>query len=98
MQADLDGARKSVEEANAQISNLNSQISEKDAEIDELKKKNADLQAEVKEMAEKPAHMLNADSGIPAGNGTGDAPKQNRHQRIKSDMTYEEIRAAIKEK
>ena len=91
LQADLDGARADIEKANGTIA-------ERDKEIADLKKKVADLQAEVKEMAEKPAHMVNGDSGIPAGNGTGDKPKQNRHQRIKSDMTYEEIRAAMKEK
>ena len=91
LQADLDGARADIEKANGTIA-------ERDKEIADLKKKVADLQAEVKEMAGSPAPMTNGDSGIPAGNGTGDKPKQNRHQRIKSDMTYEEIRAAIKEK
>ena len=73
-------------------------IAAKDASIEALQKKVADLQAEVKELSEKPAPMTNADAGVPAGNGTGEAPKVNQHQRVKAGMTYEEIRKAMKEK
>ena len=69
-------------------------IAEHVATIETLKKQVADLKAEVKELAGKPAPMTNADSGIPADNGTGEAPKQK--QRITSDMSYEEIRALKK--
>lgn len=98
------------EELNVQLSTLNTQLAEhvatiaakdaalteKDASIEALKKKVADLQAEVKELSEKPAPMTNADAGVPAGNGTGEAPKANQHQRVKAGMTYEEIRALKK--
>ena len=90
LQADLDGARADIEKANGTIA-------ERDKEIENLKKQVADLQAEVKEMAGSPAPMTNGDSGIPAGNGTGDKPKQNRHQRIQRGMSYEQIREAMKE-
>ena len=71
-------------------------LTEKDARIEALQKKVADLQAEVKELSEKPAPMTNADAGVPAGNGTGEAPKVNQHQRVKPGMTYKEIRALKK--
>ena len=90
LQADLDGARADIEKANGTIA-------ERDKEIENLKKQVADLKAEVKEMAGSPAPMTNGDSGIPAGNGTGDKPKQNRHQRIQRGMSYEQIREAMKE-
>ena len=51
------------------------------------------LKAEVKELSEKPTPMATAESGVPAGNGTGDAPSESRQRRITSDMSYEEILA-----
>jgi hypothetical protein len=39
--------------------------------------------------------MTNEQSGIPAGNGTGDAPKV-KTSRIKRGMSYQEIREAMK--
>lgn len=89
------------EELNTQLSTLNSQLSEKDAAIAEkdstiekLTKQVNDLKAEVKELSEKPTPMVSAESGVPADNGTGEAPKQK--PRIKSGMSYEEIRAMQK--
>ena len=79
-----------------EIQNLNSQLSEKDATIEKLTKQIADLQAEVKEMAEKPGSMTNEKSGVPADNGTGDAPKV-KTSRIKRGMSYQQIREAMKE-
>ena len=96
LQADVDGSRKSLEEANTQLSALRSQLSEKDAEIEKLQKQIADLRAEVKELSEKPAPMVSGDAGIPAGNGTGEAPKV-KTSRVKRGMSYHQIREAMKE-
>lgn len=78
-------------------------IAERDKSIAELKssvekqaKLIAALQAEVKELSEKPTPMVTAESGVPADNGTGEAPKAEKKLYIKSGMTYEEIRAAKK--
>ena len=79
-----------------EIQNLNSQISEKDATIEKLTKQVNELKAEVKELAENPGSMTNEQSGIPADNGTGDAPKV-KTSRIKRGMTYEQIQEAMKE-
>lgn len=87
---------KTIAEHVATIAAKDAALTEKDASIEALQKKVADLQAEVKELSEKPAPMTNADAGVPAGNGTGEAPKVNQHQRIKAGMTYKEIRALEK--
>lgn len=87
---------KTIAEHVATIAAKDAALTEKDASIEALKKKVADLQAEVKELSEKPAPMTNGDAGVPAGNGTGEAPKVNQHQRVKAGMTYEEIRALKK--
>jgi ClpP class serine protease len=95
LQADLDQARKDIEAANGTIAERDKSIEEKDALIDQQKKQIADLKAEVKELAGKPAPMTDEKSGIPADNGTGEAPK-GYQKRITRDMSYEEIRAAKK--
>ena len=87
---------KTIAEHVATIAAKDAALTEKDASIKALQKKVTDLQAEVKELSEKPAPMTNADAGVPAGNGTGEAPKANQHQRVKAGMTYEEIRALKK--
>ena len=87
---------KTIAEHVATIAAKDAALTEKDASIEALQKKVADLQAEVKELSEKPAPMANAGAGVPAGNGTGEAPKVNQHQRVKAGMTYEEIRALEK--
>jgi len=92
----LADAEAKIAEHVATIAAKDAALTEKDASIEALQKKVADLQAEVKELSEKPAPMTNADAGVPAGNGTGEAPKVNQHQRVKAGMTYEEIRALKK--
>lgn len=89
---------KTIETLNADKENLNSQLSEKATAIEALQKKVASLQAEVKELSEKPTPMVDAQAGVPTDNGTGEAPKENPHQRIKPGMTYEEIRATQRKK
>ena len=100
--ADFDKKAGEVEELNSQLSTLNSQLSErdksieeKDALIDQLKKQNAELKAEVKELSGKPAPMTDGAAGVPADNGTGEAPK-GWQKRITRNMSYKEIRAAKK--
>ena len=87
---------KTIAEHVATIAAKDAALTEKDASIEKLTKQVADLQAEVKELSEEPAPMTSGDAGVPAGNGTGDAPKANQHQRVKAGMTYEEIRAIKK--
>ena len=87
---------KTIAEHVATIAAKDAALAEKDASIEKLTKQVTDLQAEVKELSEEPAPMTNGDAGVPAGNGTGDAPKVNQHQRVKAGMTYEEIRAIKK--
>ena len=87
---------KTIAEHVATIAAKDATITEKDASIEALKKKVADLQAEVKELSEKPAPMTDAASGVPADNGTGEAPK-SQQRRIKAGMSYEEIRKAMRQ-
>ena len=103
LQADVDAARKGLDEANAAIEAKDKTIdesariiAEKQAEIDTLKKQVADLNAEVKELSEKPAPMMDADAGVPAGNGTGEAPKV-KQSKFHRGMSYEEYLKAAKE-
>ena len=65
-------------------------------EIEALKKQVKDLKAEVKELSGDPAPMVDENAGIPAGNGTGDAPKQ-KASRIQRGMSYQQIRQAMAE-
>ena len=94
LSSSLEKAGLDYAEQGEALSEAEVKIAEHMATIETLKKQVADLKAEVKELAGKPAPMTNADSGIPADNGTGEAPKQK--QRITSDMSYEEIRALKK--
>ena len=94
IEASLRKAGLDYAEQGKALSHAEVKIAEHVATIETLKKQVADLKAEVKELAGKPAPMTNADSGIPADNGTGETPKQK--QRITSDMSYEEIRALKK--
>ena len=92
--ASLEKAGLDYAEQGKALSEAKVEIAKHVATIETLRKQVADLKAEVKELAGKPAPMTNAESGIPADNGTGEAPKQK--QRITSDMSYEEIRALKK--
>ena len=86
-----------IESLNMQVSALTKEMADKEESIKALLKQNADLKAEVKELAGKPAPMVNAESGIPADNGTGEAPKQPKQCRVKRGMSYQEIRKAMAE-
>lgn len=89
LQADIDQARKDIEAANGTIA-------EKDATIEKLTKQVSDLKAEVKELAGTPAPMTDEKSGIPADNGTGDAPKVRQKRITRENMTYENCRKVAK--
>ena len=104
LKQELEDARRAIGEKAAEDGNaiaqlqqekeeISSRLSEKDAAIEKLKKQVDALKAEVKELSEKPTPMATAESGVPAGNGTGDAPSESRQRRITSDMSYEEILA-----
>lgn len=106
-----DAANKERDDANSKLSTLNAQldeqgkaltaaeanIAERVATIEKLQKQVKELQGEVKELSEKPTPMVDANSGVPADNGTGEAPKQNKHLRDYRNMSYQEIRALQKE-
>lgn len=94
IESSLEKAGLDYAEQGKALSDAEVKIAEHVATIETLKKQVADLKAEVKELAGKPAPMTNADSGIPADNGTGEAPRQK--PRITSGMSYKEIRALKK--
>ena len=110
LKADVDAKAVAIDSAKTDIESLNGIIAEKDKNIEEnakaIAKKDEEIQklqaqvdslkAEVKELSEKPAPMVDAGAGIPAGNGTGDAPQQ-KGSRIKRGMSYEQIREAMKD-
>ena len=105
LQADVDAARKGLDEANATIEAKDKAIdesakiiAEKQAEIDKLTQQVADLKAEVKELSEKEAPMIDAGAGVPAGNGTGEAPKVHQKRITRENMTYEHCRQVAKER
>jgi Tfp pilus assembly protein FimV len=110
LKADVDAKAVAIDSAKTDIESLNGIIAEKDKNIEEnakaIAKKDEEIQklqaqvdslkAEVKELSEKPAPMVDAGAGIPAGNGTGDAPQQ-KGSRIKRGMSYKQIREAMKD-
>ena len=97
-QEEIDRITETLHNAEAMIADRDKTIAQQKGVIETLQKQVADLRAEVKELAGKPAPMTDADSGIPADNGTGDAPKDKNHRPIRSGMTYKEIREAQRRK
>lgn len=73
-------------------------IAEKDALIEKLQKQVADLKAEVKDLSENPDPMVKEGAGVPAGNGTGEAPKVREKRITRQNMTYEHCREVAKER
>ncbi len=86
-----------MDEKGKTITTKDAKIAEYVATIEKLEQKVKELQGEVKELSEKPTPMVDANSGVPENNGTGDAPKQNKHLRDYRNMSYQEIRAQQKE-
>lgn len=93
----LSNALEALTKKDETIADLQATIDKLTAEVASQKKALADKEAEIKELAGKPTPMVDAKSGIPADNGTGKAPKANKHQRIRRNMSYEEIRKTLKE-
>ena len=90
---------KTIEEKDALITDRDNTIAELQATIEAQKQQIADKEAEIAELAEKPTHMVDAGAGIPADNGTGEAPKYNGvKSEINAGMSVEEIRAKLREK
>lgn len=100
LQADIDQARKDIEAANGTIAERDATIAGLQEDVNKLTKQVSDLKAEIKEMAGKPAPMANADSGIPADNGTGDAPEATGTVRstVNANMSPKEIRDALRKR
>lgn len=94
---DLSNALEALTKKDETIADLQATIDKLTAEVASQKKALADKEAEIKELAGKPTPMVDAKSGIPADNATGKAPKANKHQRIRRNMSYEEIRKTLKE-
>jgi chromosome segregation ATPase len=94
LQADVDSARAALTEASAKVA-------EHEATIETLSTQVNDLKAEVKELSKEEKPMVDGSAGAaPAGNGTGDAPKNMGavKSEITSDMTVEEIRERLRQK
>ena len=96
--AELETAKGGISEKNATIEANVKAIAELKEANDKLTKQVADLKAEVKELSEKPAPMVDAAAGVPAGNGTGEAPKLHEKKITRENMTYEHCRQVAKER
>ena len=93
--ASLEKAGLDYAEQGKALTAAEAKIAEHVATIEKLNKQVKELQSEVKELSEKPAPMVDAGAGIPQDNGTGEAPK-TQQKRVKRNMSYEEIREAMK--
>lgn len=93
-------AAKAMKEKDSQIAELKAAFDKAQKEnaklIGQLKKKISDLSNEVKELSAEPTPMTDSNAGIPASNETGAQPKSQK--RITRGMSYEEVRAARKER
>ncbi len=89
----IESLAEQLDAARAELETAKGGIAEKDAEIGKLQKQVADLKAEVKELSGKPAPMVDAQAGVPDGNGTGEAP-QPKQSRFRRGMNYKEYRQA----
>lgn len=93
-------AAKAMKEKDSQIAELKAAFDKAQKEnaklIGQLKKKISDLSNEVKELSAEPTPMADSNAGIPASNETGAQPKPQK--RITRGMSYEEVRAARKER
>ena len=90
-----DEAKASLDEKAGKLTEAEAKIAEHVATIETLKKQVESLKAEVKELSNEERPLNDGAAGIPAGNGTGDAPKQKKH--ITRDMSYEQIQALKEE-
>ena len=98
LKADVDAKAVAIDSAKTDIESLNGMIAEKDATIAERDKTIEALRAEVKELSGKETPMVDAGAGVPAGNGTGEAPKGHQKRITRENMTYEHCREVAKER
>lgn len=97
--AKIEEMGKTIAEKDATIASHVKTIDGQTGTIEALTKQVADLKAEVKELSGKPAPMLDAAAGAPAGNGTGEAPQVGYKKRItRENMTYEHCRKVALER
>jgi ClpP class serine protease len=105
----LAGMQKSLDEKAAELQKTVEEGTKVDEEnvkiinslketVDELNKQVANLKAEVKELSGNPAPMVDAGAGIPAGNGTGEAPKGHEKKITRANMTYAHCREVARER
>ena len=99
LKATLEVQKNNIAQLQADKEKAEIDFKAKDDKIAGMQKQIDDLKAEVKELSENPTPMVNAGAGIPAGNGTGDAPKVKNASRVSRDnMSYEHVREAMAKK
>jgi chromosome segregation ATPase len=95
----IEGLKEALAAANGMVSERDNTIASLQATIEAQKKQLAEKEAEIKELAGKPAPMTDAAAGVPANNGTGDAPKYKGVKSVITEgMSLEEKKAAIRAK
>lgn len=94
--ASLEKAGEDYAERGKALAEAEAKIADLQATIEAQKKQLAEKEAEIKELADKPAPMTDAAAGVPAGNGTGEAPKQ-KQCKYHRGMDYRQYLAAAKE-
>ncbi len=99
LRGDMEVLRKGTEEKDAIVAARDKTIKDLQTTIENQKKLLAEKEAEIKELAGTTAPMTDGSAGVPADNGTGDAPKSNGIKSvIKPGMSLDEMKAAIREK
>ena len=98
--ASLEKAGLDYAEQGRQLSDAQVRIAEHVATIEKLTKQVSELKAEVRELSGKETPMVDAAAGVPADNGTGEAPKYEGavKSEINAGMTIDEIRAKLRAK
>ena len=95
--ASLEKAGLDYAEQGKKLTEAEAKIAEHVATIETLKKQVEDLKAEVKELSNEEQPLNDGAAGVPAGNGTGDAPDYHGIKSVvKPGMSAEEIRAALR--
>lgn len=92
-----DEAKASLDVNTGKLTEAEAKIAEHVATIETLKKQVESLKAEVKELSTEEKPLNDGAAGVPAGNGTGDAPQYNGiKSAVKPGMTPKEIAAALR--
>lgn len=90
-------AYHSLDELGKKLTESEAKVAEHVATIEKLTKQVAELKADVKELSGKETPMLDSAAGIPAGNGTGQAPKVQKRL-TRENMSYEHVREVARER